>query len=64
MIEQVYGDAPLSQHKQVGGGVGGRMGGGHWKLGQGVSQRGGCARPTTTTCIPQGGGGVSRGMGV
>ena len=32
-----------------GGGVGGR--GGDWQLGRG----GGCAQPTTITCIPQGG---------
>ena len=39
-----------------GGEVGGRVGGGgDWQLSRGGSQGGGgCARPTTTTCIPQG----------
>ena len=31
-------------------------GGGYWQLGgEGSQEGGGCTRPTTTTCIPQGG---------
>ena len=43
---------PQLSVKTCGGGVGRRMGGGYWQLGRGG---GGCAQPTTITCIPQGG---------